>query len=82
MGPLPSQAALPASLAPRGLQRIVAAQYVGVSASTFDKLVEDGRMPRPKAVGARRIWDREALDSYFAALPDEGQAPAGSWDDV
>ncbi len=55
-------------VAPRGLSRVEAARYVGVSPSTFDKLVESGAMPRPKRVGARRIFDRTALDSAFDIL--------------
>lgn len=50
---------------PRGLSRIEAARYVGVSPSTFDKLVNSGAMPRPKRVGARKIYDRAALDAAF-----------------
>lgn len=56
---------------PRGLNRVQAAAYVGVSASTFDKLVSDGRMPHPIQVGARRIYDRHAVDMAFDALGDE-----------
>jgi excisionase family DNA binding protein len=70
-------AALPASLAPRGLNRVEASAYVGVSPTTFDRMVADGRMPRPKRVGERRVWDRTALDQSFAALPtenDDGEA--------
>jgi len=62
--------ALPASLPPRGLSRVEAATYIGVSPGTFDTMVEDGRMPQPKQIGARRVWDRVRLDSAFAALPD------------
>lgn len=61
---------LPPSLPPRGLSRIEAAQYVGVSPSLFDELVRDGRMPPPKRINARTVWDRIALDVSFAALPD------------
>lgn len=66
----------------RGLSRDEAATYVGVGATTFDKLVADGRMPAPIAIGARRVWDIRALDLAFDALIDYG-APAGgtSWDD-
>ncbi|WP_332763885.1 XRE family transcriptional regulator [Phenylobacterium sp.] len=71
--------ALPPTLAPRGLQREAAAGYVGVSASKFDELVLDGRMPRPKRIDGRKVWDRNALDSAFDALPDDG-APANDWD--
>jgi hypothetical protein len=35
----------PPSLAPRGLSRPQAAEYIGVSPSKFDQLKEDGRMP-------------------------------------
>lgn len=66
---------LPASLPPRGLSRETAAEYVGVSPRLFDAMVEDGRMPRPKRVNARVIWDRIELDRSFAALPnDAGEA--------
>lgn len=58
---------------PRGLNRVEAARYVGVSPGTFDKLVADGLMPRPKRVRARLIFDREALDLAFSALGDEGE---------
>jgi predicted DNA-binding transcriptional regulator AlpA len=64
-------AALPASLPPRGLSHVEAATYIGVSPTTFAVMVEDGRMPRPKRVGNRRVWDRTALDLAFASLPDE-----------
>jgi excisionase family DNA binding protein len=63
---------LPLSLPPRGLAREQAAEYVGVSATKFDELVADGRMPGPKRVDGRVIWDRLKLDIAFAALPDEG----------
>jgi predicted DNA-binding transcriptional regulator AlpA len=64
-------AALPLSLPPRGLSRVEAATYIGVSPTLFDRMVGDGRMPRPKRVGERRVWDRTALDAAFADLPDE-----------
>jgi hypothetical protein len=38
--------------------------------------VKDGRMPRPKQIGARRIFDRHALDAAFAALPSDGEPAA------
>lgn len=58
-------------LPPRGLDRLEAAAYIGVSPGTFDRLVEDGRMPRPKHLQRRHVWDRAALDRAFAALPDD-----------
>jgi excisionase family DNA binding protein len=55
---------------PRGLSRIEAARYIGVSPSTFDRLVAEGVMPKPKELGARRVYDRAQLDSAFDALGD------------
>jgi predicted DNA-binding transcriptional regulator AlpA len=71
---------LPPSLAPRGLSRVQAAVYVGISPTKFDELVKDGRMPRPKRVDHRTVWDRIRLDEAFAALPDDGEGAANPWD--
>lgn len=68
-----SERADPIAYPPRGLSREEAARYVGVSASTFDKLIEDGRMPRPLRVGKRVIWDRLKVEAAFTELDeDEG----------
>ena len=64
---------LPPSLPPRGLCRVTAAEYIGVSASKFDQLVRDRRMPGPKRIDGCRVWDRLSLDRYFAALSEEGE---------
>lgn len=56
----------------RGLSRVEAAGYIGVSASLFDEMVRDRRMPGPKRVNSRTIWDRHQLDAAFAALPNDG----------
>ena len=63
---------LPPSLPPRGLSRVEAAQYIGVSPSLFDQMVEDGRMPKPKPINARKVWDRLRLDQALKSLPDTG----------
>jgi predicted DNA-binding transcriptional regulator AlpA len=72
--------ALPASLAPRGLSRVVAAEYIGVSPSLFDQLVSDGRMPKPKAINSRRVWDRLKVDEYFSALEGGAADESNPWD--
>lgn len=79
---MPRHDALPPNLPPRGLSREAAAQYVGVSPGTFDAMVEDGRMPRPVAIGARRVWDRLALDRSFDALGGADVAEVNEWDQV
>ncbi len=69
---------LPASLAPRGLSRVQSAVYVGTGVTKFDEMVSDGRMPKPKRVDGRNIWDRLALDESFASLPSD--VDANPWD--
>lgn len=70
-------------LVPRGLSRVQAAAYIGVSPSKFDKLVLSRRMPKAKIVDARRVWDRFALDMAFAMLPEEEVSLANNpWDQV
>lgn len=73
--------ALPVSLPPRGLGRVVAAQYLGISPGHFDRQVAAGVFPKPKQIAGRMVWDRHALDMAFAALPDGDDAePANPWD--
>lgn len=59
------------SYPPRGMSRDVASRYIGVGTTKFDKMVADGRMPRPKKVDGRLIWDRWAIDAAFSDLPTE-----------
>ena len=75
---MPRHDALPLSLPPRGLCREGAAQYIGISATKFDQLVADGRMPKPRRLDGRKLWDRFALDNAFEALPDEDER--NEWD--
>ena len=73
---------LPHSLAPRGLSREQAAAYVGVSPSLFDAMVKDGRLPQPKRINARVVWDRLKLDAAFDALPGDDASLANPWDEI
>lgn len=67
----------------RGLSRTEAAIYIWISPTKFDELVADGRMPKPRKIGARRVWDIRALDDAFDALPgDETQLDLGPWGDT
>lgn len=63
------KAILPLSCPPRGLSRLESAAYICVSASKFDEMVKDGRMPKPRPIDARNVWDRMELDAYFTNLP-------------
>lgn len=53
---------------PRGLSREEAARYIGVGTTKFDELVADRKMPQPKRLGGRVIWDRIQLDMAFNDL--------------
>jgi predicted DNA-binding transcriptional regulator AlpA len=62
------------SYPPRGMSRDEAARYVGVGATKFDEMVADGRMPRPKRVDGRVIWDRLRIEAAFSDLPEDTKA--------
>jgi predicted DNA-binding transcriptional regulator AlpA len=66
----------------RGLSHVEAAIYVGVGPSKFDEMVADGRMPPPRRIDGRKVWDRHELDASFNDLPrDNSAALTNSWDD-
>jgi predicted DNA-binding transcriptional regulator AlpA len=68
------------SFQPRGLNREQAAAYIGVGLSKFDAMVEDGRMPKPKRVDRRKVWDIRALDLAFDDLPGDDAGEINEWD--
>ena len=59
---------------PRGLNRESAAFYIGICTTLFDTLVDEGRMPKPKLINSRKVWDRQELDIAFNKLPN-GEQP-------
>jgi predicted DNA-binding transcriptional regulator AlpA len=81
---MPRQTALPPTLPPRLVSREAAAAYVCMSPNTFDQMVQEGRMPRPRLIGGkRRAWDVRALDAAVDQLPiDCDDSPDSTWDDV
>jgi excisionase family DNA binding protein len=67
----------------RGLSLEQAADYIGVGKTKFLDMVQDRRMPKPKRMDGRVVWDRAKLDEAFAALPDdeaEHQPKQNEWD--
>lgn len=64
----------------RGLSRLTAAAYVGVGPTLFDEMVKDGRMPRPKSINSRTVWDVRALDRAFDLLPGGSEPVDDTWD--
>jgi hypothetical protein len=77
-----SKDVLPRSLPPRGLSRAEAAAYVGISPSLFDVMIKEGRMPGPKRINSRAVWDRFQLDLAFDALPGNDTSLVNPWDEV
>jgi hypothetical protein len=55
--------------------------YVGISPGKFDEMLRDGRMPAPRRIDGRKIWDIHDLDMAFDSLPREDAPVGGSWDD-
>lgn len=79
------QHALPPSLPPRLIGRDAAAAYVSVAPNTFDAMVRDGRMPKPRILTTgRKAWDLRLLDQAIDELPLDGEDACGDeqgWDD-
>jgi len=66
-----------------GLGEIEAAAAMGISASKFRGLVKDGRMPSPRRIDGRTIWDVDELRAAFKALPHDGEnEKVNSWADL
>ena len=72
--------ALPPSLPPRGLSREQAAAYVGISERLFATLVTEKRMPEPRCINDRVVWDRHELDAAFELLPKRNGHAAEAWE--
>ena len=76
---------LPVGILPFLVAREVAAALVGVSATKFDEMVADGRMPEPRKVDGRILWDTEELRAAVRLLPrrsGKGKDGSNSWDRV
>ena len=55
-----------------GLAESEAAAAVGVSASKFRQLVSDRRMPKPRRIDGRLIYDVDELRAAFKSMPHDG----------
>jgi hypothetical protein len=63
----------------RGLSRVEAAMYIGISPSKFDELRKDGRIGPAKLLDGRKLFAIEMLDEFFDALPEENHERADDW---
>ena len=61
----------------RGLKLEDAAAWVGVGRTKFLAMVDDGRMPRPRRIDGRLVWDVRALEIAFDDLPIDGDTEGG-----
>lgn len=69
-----------AKLLPVGLRRTDAAAFVGISTSTFDFMVNEGTMPKPRTLGRNcKVWSVSDLMQAFEDLPYD--QPATNTDD-
>lgn len=65
---------------PRGLRRVDAARYLGISPSHFDKQVRTGTIPKPLERFGVTVWDRAVLDSLFDGPPQAVNDDNDYWD--
>ena len=55
-------------LIPRLFTARLAADYLGVSERSFERLWRSGRLPQPHRLGRRLLWDRKLLDGFVDEL--------------
>jgi predicted DNA-binding transcriptional regulator AlpA len=71
---------------PIGLSAEEAAAFIGVSASTFQKAVDERLMPSPRTLFKRVLWDADEVRMAFRQLPQKDRtdhADGGTdWSDV
>ncbi len=60
---------MPEGIRPRCLNKIQAANYIGVSPNTFARMVQNKEAPQPIQISQRRlVWDLKALDEFIESL--------------
>jgi excisionase family DNA binding protein len=67
-----------------GLSVDEAAEFLSIGVTLFLVMVADGRMPRPRMLNGRKVWDIDEVTRAFRALPREGGEPVevDTWADV
>ncbi len=61
---------------PRALRAERAAAYLSMSTAMFLKLVDEGRLPKPKRLGGMVFWDRAKLDEFVEFFEGDDGADA------
>lgn len=67
-----------------GLAEYEAAAAVGLGTTKFREMVDDGRMPKPRLMGGRMVYDVDELRAAFKSFPhqDEERVEADTWADA
>jgi predicted DNA-binding transcriptional regulator AlpA len=79
---MPKVSFLPVGYVLRLLNREQSAEYINASASLFDAMSDDGRMPKPRELSQGRLaWDVRELDFAVDRLPHRGEKAANVPDD-
>ena|SRR5580765_4848015 len=63
---------------PRALRAERAAAYLSMSTSQFLKLVDEGKLPKPKRLGGIVFWDRVKLDEFVEYFEGDDGAESGN----
>jgi len=77
---MPSKSDL--TIVPRGLRRVTAASYLGISPSHFDKQRAAGAIPPPREMFGVVLWDRRDLDALFDTRQTAIACNDNEWDAV
>jgi hypothetical protein len=67
-----------------GLSEAEAAAAIGVSATKFRELRKAKRMPAPRRIGNRLVYDVDELRTAFKSMPHDGDesSEGDTWADV
>jgi hypothetical protein len=68
---------LPLGVVPRGLSRVQAAEYVGVSPGTFDAWAKDRKIAF--RIGKRVLYDRYRIDAEMDDMLDAAAETPDRW---
>lgn len=67
---------------PRAMRADRAAAYLSMGTSTFLRLVERGRLPKPKRLEGLVFWDRLSLDAFIENYEGEPETPRNTIDEL
>jgi predicted DNA-binding transcriptional regulator AlpA len=71
-----------------GLPEPEAAAALGIGPSKFRQMVDANRLPRPRRIDGKLVWDVEDLYAAFKQFPVDGEEPdrpdpgGAGWDDM